>query len=116
MRSELRAFEFSLSESEVRELEGSDRVYAPARIYVGQHGGVGEESFDFIVCTPLGLAQQLEAEDVVDGRHHFVVARFEENMFVEWIRTKVAGCEGPDWSAVALKLSRLGMWEYEDYH
>ncbi len=42
----------------------------------------GEESFDFVVCTPARLAERLREQDHVTARHHIIVPRYDCHSFI----------------------------------
>ena len=73
------------------------------------------ESFDFLLCTPSWLADDLGATPYVWGRHHLLMARYDPATLTEAVTSIVSEAEGPDWDAVAAVLSRYGKWEFEDY-
>ena len=80
----------------------------------GPAGGEGEESFDFILCTPEWFADHM-SKDIVSGRHHVFVKRYDYPALESFVRGFCASCRGDSWSAVAEKLGRIGKWEFEDY-
>lgn len=82
---------------------------------IGPAEQAGEESFDFVFCTPLWLADQLEREQYVMGRHHVLVSHYSMELVENVIRELCARASGPDWSSVASYLGRYGRWEFEDY-
>src|SRR5262245_39386521 len=43
---------------------------------IGPKNEKGEESFDFIVCTPGWLSTQLAKSGYLMGRHHLIIDRF----------------------------------------
>lgn len=81
----------------------------------GPDGGEGEESFDILVCTPAKLALEVESKGIVDGRHHLVVHRFDLEQIRSFLIAYANICTGRTWQEVAIKLSRLGKWEFADY-
>ena len=85
------------------------------QVMAGPKGAAGEESFDLEVCTPEWLAERLRTDKVVIGRHHLMVTDYDWPPISAFIRTWVGNCEGDTWEQVALKIGRLGHWEFEDY-
>ena len=81
----------------------------------GPEGGEGEESFDILVCTPQRLAQEVECRGILDGRHHLVVGKFDLSAIRSFLVAYSKDCAGNTWQEAAVKLSRLGKWEFEDY-
>ncbi|MFO0404784.1 MAG: immunity 8 family protein [Labrys sp. (in: a-proteobacteria)] len=81
----------------------------------GPEGVEGEESFDFLVCTPAWLAEKARRVGVVSGRYHLIVHAFD----LPQLRAFLDGCaksaSGKSWKVVAAKLARIGQWEFEDY-
>jgi len=75
----------------------------------------GEESFDIEVCTPKWLEEKYNIDDVVIGRHHIIVQEYNYKRIVNTINKYISNCDGANWDEVALKVSRLGRWEFEDY-
>ncbi len=85
------------------------------RLIAGPEGQPGEESFDFQVCSPAWLLQSLGDEEVLLLRHQLLVRKFNFQKISEFILKFVSSCHGKNWEEVALMLSRLGVWEFEDY-
>ena len=81
---------------------------------IGPADGPGEESFDFMLCTPDWFSSNLK-DDITNGRHHLFVRQFDYSRLRSFVEAYCAGCSGKSWKEVAEKLSRLGKWEFEDY-
>jgi|ERR1044071_1200900 hypothetical protein len=92
-----------------------DRFGFLLQIFVGPENGPGEESFDVVVCTPLWILDRYSREEIVEGRHMLVVFEYNYRRLEEFINAKVAHAVGATWEDVAMLLSRLGRWEFEDY-
>ena len=88
-----------------------------ARMFIGPSDGPGEESFNVEVCTPQWLDQRCAAEGFVDGRHRVVTTldTFTESGLRSFLTRRVENVHGETWPEVALKVARLGHWEFEDY-
>jgi hypothetical protein len=85
------------------------------QMLAGPAGEPGEESFQFEVCTPGWLQDQVRREGPMSGRHHVVVDTFSWPALQSYFQRLVYRCSGADWREVATKLSRYGYWEFEDY-
>lgn len=85
------------------------------RAYVGPQGGRGAETFDIQVCTPDWLKSQCNAQGPLWGRHMLIVNTYDYNVIKAYVERYIANSEGEDWESIAVKLSRIGAWEFEDY-
>ena len=85
------------------------------QVFIGPLGVDAEESFDIVVSTPIWLAKKVGEFGSLWGRHHLIVGRYDFEAIRVEIERCVAECEGADWGEVALRLSRRGKWEFEDY-
>jgi len=85
------------------------------QMMIGPEGGSGEDSFDAIVCTPAWLAERYGEDEVVFGRHHFIVQRYDYASLSDAIDRVLKVCSGRDWGEIVLQLSGFGHWEFEDY-
>lgn len=85
------------------------------QIMVGPRDGEGEESFDAVVCTPQWLSENHSSDEVISGHHHIIVFEFDLERLRRFIEGFLSECEAPSWQEVALKVGRLGRWEFEDY-
>lgn len=81
----------------------------------GPENSEGEESFDIVVCTPAWLERQLKANGIIDARHHLIVGEFDLPRLQRFLTEYGNQCAAETWGEMALKLSRLGKWEFEDY-
>ena len=80
---------------------------------VGPAGEDGEESFDFMLCTPSWLATR--DVPVMLGEHHVIVSKYDYAKVKDFVRDFCAKCEGDTWNEVARRLGALGRWEFADY-
>lgn len=85
------------------------------QLMAGPEGGPGEESFDITLCTAGWLAGRVRLEGIVDARHHLLVDSYDYDRLERYLSERVSACEGESWSEVAMRLGRLGKWEFEDY-
>ena len=95
--------------------ESPDKFGFLLQAMIGPKDMDGEESFDIEVCTPKWLEERYDLEDVVIGRHHLIVREYNYGRLVKAIENFISQCSGKNWNEVAEKVSRLGMWEFEDY-
>jgi len=82
---------------------------------IGSDDAEGEESFDFILCTPRWIARELETRDFRWGRPTLVVQGYAYETLERAVVALCRRTEGADWAAVAEKLNRCMGWEFEDY-
>lgn len=88
---------------------------ALVQMMVGPAEGIGEESFDVVVCTPRWLSALVRDEGPVVGRHHLVVESWDWPRIRLFLAHEVESHEAPTWQDLAAKLGRIGRWEFEDY-
>lgn len=85
------------------------------RLMIGLKDEEGEESFDTLVITPKWLIKNHNEDDIIIGRHHLIVFHYDIETIRRFLDKYVSSCSGDTWDEVASKLSRLGLWEFEDY-
>ena len=113
-------------EAELRKMYCDDvddlRSYAPGpvfcvwlRTFIGTKASVGEDTFDFAVCSPAWLAAEVEQHRLVSGRFHLFMAEFDYSAVESYVGDRIKQASGGDWTEIALKLSRWAHWEFEDY-
>jgi len=85
------------------------------QVLVGPEHQEGEESFDFVVCTPAWLRRQYGADSVIPGRHHILIFEYSFERLRCAIESIVDSAEGENWRDIALQIGRYGKWEFEDY-
>src|ERR1700748_330034 len=83
-------------------------------VTVGPKGEIGAENFDIDVCTPKWLLDN-QYDDFVLGKGKLIVFRCDMKKILARIRALFNECNGEDWNEIAVKLSRIGHWEFEDY-
>lgn len=64
------------------------------QLLAGPEGEPGEESFDFLVCTPRWLTETYSADEIVDGRHTLIMFEYDYPRLAEklskWSKTRPA--------------------------
>lgn len=92
-----------------------DRFAFLVQMLAGPVDEPGEESFQFEICTPGWLHQQIQRDGPINGRHHVIVDTFNWPALQNYFQHLVTRCTGATWHEVATKLARYGYWEFEDY-
>ena len=82
---------------------------------IGPTNAEGEESFDFVLCTPHWIARELQTRDHRWGRATLVVSRYAYETLERAVVALCGRAEGNDWPQVAALLNQSIMWEFEDY-
>jgi len=84
-------------------------------VRVGPRGEAVDESFDIRVCTPKWLLANYKDTDMILGSYKLIVFKYDIDAIFKRINRIFANCSGKDWNEIALKLSRVGHWEFENY-
>jgi hypothetical protein len=95
--------------------EDPERFMFLVQMLAGPEGEEGEESFQFVVCSPGWLGEHIRQNGPVSGRHHIIVDHYDWPALVAYFEALVAGCHGANWHEAAERLARYGWWEFEDY-
>ena len=82
---------------------------------VGPKNQLGEESFDFLVCTPDWIKRRVQEEGYLLSRHYLILPLYNYNRLFQIIKDLCERTQGPDWNTVATRLGCYGLWEFEDY-
>ena len=85
------------------------------QMIAGPSDGPGEESFDFLVCTPSWIASVVDRERFLFGRNYLIVQYYDYRLISEQLNRLCQRISGKDWTEIAHKLNRFGHWEFEDY-
>jgi hypothetical protein len=85
------------------------------QLMVSPKNGKGEESFDIMVCTPQWLIRNYQKSDMIFGRHYLIVFEYDYPKIYDKLKEYIGGIEGDTWNEIALKIGRIGKWEFEDY-
>jgi hypothetical protein len=77
--------------------------------------GPGEDTFEFVVCTPAWLAERVSDGHHVFGFPDLIVSEYHYEHIFGAISTLCSRIVGTTWQEVAAQLGRYGQWEFEDY-
>lgn len=102
------------SELESFHPDNADNFSILIQVLVGTDENEGGESFDFIVCTSDWLKEKYRGE-IAFLRNLILVDQFNYEDIKNRIEKLVQSISGNDWNDYAVKLSRYGAWEFEDY-
>jgi len=86
------------------------------QLIIGPKNQKGEESFDVMVCTPKWLSQHFGKDEIILGRHYLILFEYNYQRLINHINKYLQQCSGETWHEVAVKVGKLGLWEFEDYH
>ena len=81
---------------------------------IGPKDAEGVEVFDFFVCTPRWLADNIPAHGYEWGRHKLILPHWDYDALLRALTDLCAEATGPSWESVATRLARYGAWEFED--
>lgn len=82
---------------------------------VGIKGKEGGDTFNIEICTPKWLLQNFETSHMVFGRGKLLVFEYNIQRIFKRINEYCESCTGDTWEVIVNKVSRIGLWEFEDY-
>ncbi|HEV2885883.1 MAG TPA: immunity 8 family protein [Jatrophihabitans sp.] len=85
------------------------------QIMAGPEGKPGEESFDVVVCTARWLDRWVAEHGPLVGRHHLIIERWDLARIRRYLTQAVESEEAATWGELAVRIGRIGKWEFEDY-
>lgn len=85
------------------------------QVMAGPKGEEVEESFDMMVVTPKWLMKKYGNSEVILGKHYVIVFEYNYQNLYNRLQYEIDAFEEETWKAIALKLARLGHWEFDDY-
>ncbi|MEC7782658.1 MAG: immunity 8 family protein [Bacteroidota bacterium] len=85
-------------------------------IEIGPLNGEGQEIFNFQILTPkFLLSNMLKHKPAIFPRGLIIVKEYDYKMIYSFIEDYISKIEESDWRTIAMKISRIGRWEFEDY-
>ena len=116
MRAEIRYFHSpDVEDLENWSPETPDCFSYLLQVFIGPKDGKGEESFDFIVCTPAWLKDHYSFDSVVPLRHYLLVFRHQFDAVRKTLEELVDRAQGDTWNELAIWLASYGKWEFDGY-
>lgn len=82
---------------------------------IGVEGQTSSDLFEVLVASAPYLAQRYPEQAVVFLRHIILASDYNVNAAVALMNKFVSSLEGSSWQELAIKISAVARWEYEDY-
>ena len=115
MKAALRSIETPEGESLDTIRPDSGSFCIPVLALIGPEGEDGEEIFQFEVCSPDWLAQELEAYPAIWGDRRLIMSHYDPVAIETHVRKRLRHAIGTDWNSVAQKIGQWATWEFEEY-
>ncbi len=93
--------------------EEPDNFCVPFQAVIGPMGGKGEDIFDFVVCTPKWVEQQIQKSGPFFGRARILVNEYNYDQIFNAVDALCNSLSGDTWETIEYKLRLYGDWEYE---
>ena len=117
MKAELKSFQSpDIYDLEKYYPEIEDNFCFYLEISVGIKNAEGAEQFGITVCTPKWLLENKKDNEIIFGRHYLIVFEYNYQKIYGKIKSYIDKLDENSWEELALKVSRIGYWEFEDYH
>jgi Immunity protein 8 len=82
---------------------------------IGNDGGLGEESFNILVCSPSWLESEQLTKGFRWGHAMLVMRRWDPEVLERAVHDLVSHAERDSWQKIGEYLSRYAHWEFADY-
>jgi hypothetical protein len=82
---------------------------------IGSSEGPGADLFYFHVCSPRWIEENPPPKGFEFMHSYLVLSRWDYATLLRALTDLCLHTEGEDWEQIAMKLSRYGAWEFEDY-
>ena len=116
MKAELKAFHSpDVYDLETYRPEIEDDFCFYLEISVGAKNEKGAEQFGITVCTPKWLLGNKKDDEIIFAKNHLILFEYNYLRIYNKISLYIDKLDGNTWEELALKVSRIGHWEFEDY-
>ncbi|MBI4784751.1 MAG: immunity 8 family protein [Oscillatoriophycideae cyanobacterium NC_groundwater_1537_Pr4_S-0.65um_50_18] len=82
---------------------------------IGSKDEEGEESFDFLVCTPQWIVNHIARNKALFGRHYLIISHYDFEIIWNAIDGRCKLANRSSWREVGSYLNKYGHWEFDDY-
>jgi hypothetical protein len=83
---------------------------------IGLQGVDAADNFQALICSTRQLAALVGQSGVVVGQPLIVAETWDFPLIKQRIEDYCAACEGEEWEDILPMLTRLGLWEFENYN
>jgi Immunity protein 8 len=83
---------------------------------IGLEGLEAADDFQALICSTRSLAAMVEQSGVLVGQPLIVVEAWDLPLIKRRIEDYCAACQGEEWEDILPMLTRLGLWEFENYN
>jgi hypothetical protein len=115
MRAELKSVDSPDVDFEIYWPEDETCFSFPITLRIGPEGSNASDIFQMRVCTPGWLSNQSTSKTAVLGGNLLIAFGYNWPMIRSHLDHRINRMMADDWPALALKLSRLARWEFENY-
>ena len=117
MRAELKDV-FSV---EVESLEGftpddPTRFMVWVTLSIGVEGTDAADNFRTLICSVRSLGAMVAESGIIVGQPLIVADAWDFPLIRQRVEDYCAACEGEEWEDILPMLTRLGLWEFENYN
>lgn len=85
------------------------------RAEIGVAGEKGADAFEFDVCSPAWLENELDRFPILSGGPRLIAKNFDPAVVEEYVRKRLLHATGPDWATVVTKLGQWSRWEFDSH-
>ncbi len=82
---------------------------------IGLKGLDGGDLFAVEVCTPHWILENHQTTDVLFCKNKLIVFEYDFDNMLNKIKTFISTLNGGSWEEIAIKLSRISQWEFDEY-
>jgi len=86
-----------------------------ATLSIGLEGTEAADNFQVLICSVRSLASLVAESGVILGQPLIVADAWDFPHIKQRIEDYCSGCEGEMWEDILPMLTRLGLWEFENY-
>jgi hypothetical protein len=83
---------------------------------IGVEGLDAADDFQALICSSRTLSEMVAQRGVLVGQPLIVVQEWDFPLIKQRIEDYCAACQGEEWEDILPMLTRLGLWEFEDYN
>jgi len=94
----------------------SDNFNVSIQLFIGPEDEEGEESFEVNVCSPKWLLNNISEKEILFGKGLIISLDYNIERIIASVKKNISSFEGENWNEVAMKLSQIGYWEFENYN